>query len=179
MLIKAFGEYWSPDVVDWGRQGGQKGSLWGVAKPYHKPNFDVDLWDAVAVYCLFLEYRPVYVGKADKTALGPRLRQHLRDRHVGRWDMFSFYSLSKPNRTSRNAAKAGMKSAVTPETIVQTIESVAIRLVNPPLNRRFESIPGAIEVVQEHDPRPVRSYLEEILDRLNLHTSLRSAGPGD
>lgn len=169
MLIRTYGEFWSPDLVDWGKKGrGNKGQLLGVVLPNGKKqgSFKVDMWEATAIYCLYLDYRPVYIGKADGR-LGGRLREHQKDRHVGRWDMFSFYSLSKANKGSGTAGKAGTRY-LAPDTILDTVEAVSIRIFDPPLNRKHEQIPNAdpIEQDTEDEPRPIRGYLEEILKKL-------------
>ena len=92
MLIQAYGEYWTPDAVNWGRRGGTAGSLPGVAAPPKASKFDVDAWNAMAVYVLWSDYAPVYIGKTQAShGLGPRMRNHLADRLAKRWDLFSWY----------------------------------------------------------------------------------------
>src|SRR5579859_3028712 len=91
VLIRCFGEYWSPDRVDWGRRGpGGKGQLLGEYGPSRKRR-EVDVWSQRGVYILHDAWEVVYVGKADGTPLGSRLKSHLSDRHAGRWDRFSWY----------------------------------------------------------------------------------------
>lgn len=167
MLIRAYGMYWNPEVVDWGEHGaGNKGELIGKVKKADK-NYRIDFWDAVGVYVLHSEFNVVYAGKATETRIGPRLRSHLTDRHAGRWDMFSWFSLSKVNTTYRNVAIPGTRY-LTAETVNDTLEALAILIADPKLNRRRESIPSALRVVQVACPHPrtIRSYLEKILARL-------------
>lgn len=63
MLIKAYGQFWNPDVVDWGSVGsGHQGKLEGRTK-IRGTYFTIDFWKAVGLYVLIDEFRPVYVGK--------------------------------------------------------------------------------------------------------------------
>lgn len=166
MLVKAYGEYWNPDLVDWGKRGpGNRGSLRGIARPQgalKRDSYQVDMWSASAIYALFLDYNPIYVGQA-VGRLGPRLRDHQNDRHVGRWNQFSFYSLSKANK-SGTASNPGARH-LGPGIVLDTMESVAIRIFDPPLNRKHEQIPGAARVSQDVDRarRTTQEYLETIL----------------
>lgn len=104
MLIKSFGLYWNPDIVDWGAVGaGNRGDLAGVItrkKEKHRINF----WEAKGIYVLHADFKAVYVGKALRTSIGARLRDHLADRFAGRWDMFSWFSISNPRITKRDVA---------------------------------------------------------------------------
>jgi hypothetical protein len=167
VLIKAFGSYWNPDIVDWGKKGpGNKGSLPGKAKINSK-TLTVDLWEAKALYVLSDEFRCVYVGKAFERPLGPRLRDHLTDRFAGRWDMFSWFSIS--NITKKGNISSPGQRQVGPVVVMNTLEALAILVADPALNRKRESIPSGLEVTQSKTPHPktVRHYLETILSRLD------------
>lgn len=168
MLIRAFGMFWNPDIVDWGQRGaGNQGKLIGSVK-MNKNTYDIDFWNAYGIYVLHNEYRPTYVGKAAATRLGARLRDHLTDRHAGRWDMFSWFSLSKVNTTTRNVGDPGTRQ-VSEKTVADTLEALSILITDPPLNRKRELIPSALEAKQKSSPYPrtVRNYLEQILARLD------------
>lgn len=167
MLIKAFGSYWNPDIVDWGGRGpGNKGSLAGRVKINGK-TLAVDLWGAKALYVLSDEFRCVYVGQAFDRSLGPRLRDHLTDRFAGRWDMFSWFALSNITKKG-NIIPPGQRQ-VGPAMVMDTLEALAILVADPALNRKRESIPSGIEVTQAKNPHPktMRHYLETILSRLD------------
>ena len=50
--------------------------------------------------------------------------------------------------------------------MVDTLEAITILITDPPLNRKRESLAGAIEVEQVGgELRTVRSYLEELVRR--------------
>ena len=101
-LIKCYGEFWNPDIVDWGTQGkGNKGTLIGKIKPSNK---HIDFWESRGIHVLHDNFKTICVGKAIKSALGKRLRDHLSDRLAGRWDMFSRFSVSAV-RTKRKKGR--------------------------------------------------------------------------
>ena len=51
---------------------------------------------------------------------------------------------------------------------VPTLEALAILIADPPLNRRRERIASAVQAEQAKSPNPrtIRAYLEDILERL-------------
>jgi hypothetical protein len=167
MLIKAYGQFWNPDVVDWGTRGrGNRGQLLGRASIGAR-TVTCDVWSQRGIYTLHDDFRLVYVGKTEDQDLGKRLRDHLTDRFAGRWDMFCWYGLSQINRTG-TLRRHGQRQ-VPPKTVIQTLESIAILVSDPPLNRKREKLPGARRVEQLKSPHPhtIRHYLEQILERLS------------
>jgi len=123
----------------------------------------------MAIYILWSNYQPVYVGKATgQRGLGPRMRDHLADRLGGRWDLFSWYSLSKPLRGGGVSAP-GVRQ-VSPADVLSAFEAFAQRL-ELPLNRRMETLPEAILVEQTPAKVPVsledlKTQVEELIERL-------------
>lgn len=168
MLIRAYALNWNPDIVEWGSVGaGNRGKLEGRVTVNGK-RCRVDFWDAKGIYVLHETFRPVYVGKAYKRTLGPRLRDHLTDRFAGRWDMFSWFTLSTINTTTSTVRSPGIRQ-VNAETVNDTLEALAILVADPALNRKRERVPSAAEAEQVKRPHPkaLRSYLEEILAKLD------------
>lgn len=160
-IIKSYGEFWNPDAVDWGAK--KLLGTWNNDGARKENNF----WSAKGIYVLYQEFKPIYVGKAlaDSSGVGKRLADHLSDRLVGRWDMLSWYSLSKPSKTTALVNLAGGRHLSTKQ-MVETLEAMAILITDPPLNRKRESLDGAIEVEQVGGSvRTIRSYLQELVDR--------------
>ena len=162
MLIKAYGTYWNPEMVDWSSR-----QLIGVVRFDSSTRKDINFWEAKGIYVLHNDYKTIYVGKAFKTSIGKRLRDHLTDRLAGRWDMFSWYSVSAPRKTFGGVTKPG-KRQIGPETYIDTFEALAILITDPPLNRKRESLKSAYIASQKEQPNPrtLRSYLEEILNEV-------------
>lgn len=167
MLIKAYGTFWNPDIVEWGKRGRNgKGMLLGwVTKGDYK--YKIDFWEASGIYVLLSEFRAIYVGKAHRTALGQRLRDHLSDRFAGRWDMFSWFSVSGVRTTTFDVSKPGQRQ-ITPRQMIDAMEALGILIGDPALNRKRESLQGALEAIQPDDARPktIRKYLEVLLAKV-------------
>lgn len=176
MLIRAFGQCWNPDIVDWGSRGaGNKGSLPGKGK-WEAHTIKIESWEQHGIYVLHDEFRAVYVGKAFSLSIGERLRMHLTDRFAGRWDMFSWYGIDSVKKDG-SLRKAGKRS-VTPDTLVDTIEALGILIADPPLNRKRESLDRSILIEQEKSPHPhtIRHYLQELLSiSKNIESKVWSA----
>jgi hypothetical protein len=163
MLIRAYGQYWNPDIVDWGTRGaGNKGTLPGRGD-WGQRRIDIDSWDQHGIYVLHDEFKCVYVGQTANQFLGKRLRDHLTDRFAGRWNMFSWYGVDSI-RKGGTLRPAGTRQ-VAPTTLIATIEAMGILIADPPLNRRRETLERAILIEQKKSSRPhtVRHYLEELL----------------
>lgn len=170
VLIRSFGEYWRPDRVNWGKPGpGGSGELLGEFGPARRRR-TVDVWAQRGVYILHDAWEVVYVGKADGTDLGSRLKAHLKDRHAGRWDRFSWYGVigvvSDGPKKGKLGTNPASKSVSTAE-LIDTLESFLLA-VEPPRNRRREKIPNATEVFQAQTDPPMHLTwsIEEIKTRL-------------
>ena len=163
VLIRSYGELWSPDLVNWGKRGpGGHATLPGEFGPKRSLTV-VDVWEQRGIYVLLHEWQVVYVGKADGFVLGARLRTHLSDALAGRWDRFSWYGIRGVRRNGTLGADMGNKQTSSSE-LISTFESLLIAVTEPPRNRRREEIPGATLVVQHgaERPRAPASYLEEL-----------------
>ena len=167
MLVKCYGQYWNPDVVNWSGGIGGDGFLHGDIRR-DRVKYKIDFWKARGIYVLYSDFKAVYVGKAYKTSIGKRLRDHLTDRMAGRWDMFSWYSVSSPRITQGDVSQPGQRQ-LTPETVIGTLEALAILIADPALNRKRESFTDAYEATQSGlvMPRTIRSYLQEILTNVD------------
>jgi hypothetical protein len=163
MLIRAYGQYWNPDIIDWGKQGpGNQGTLPGTGK-WAAKTVQVDSWEQHGIYVLHDEFKCVYVGQTSGQCLGKRLRDHFTDRFAGRWDMFSWYGIDSI-KASGSLRKAGSRQ-VPPDELIRTIEALGILIADPPLNRKRESLRKAILVEQAKSPHPhtIRHYLQTLL----------------
>jgi hypothetical protein len=163
VLIRSYGELWSPDLVNWGKRGpGGHATLLGEFGPKRSLTV-VDVWDQRGIYVLLHEWQVVYVGKADGFVLGARLRTHLSDALAGRWDRFSWYGIRGVRKNGTLGADMGNKQTSSSE-LIATFEALLIAVTEPPRNRRREEIPGATLVLQHgaERPRPAASYLEEL-----------------
>lgn len=148
MLIHCFGKFWDPDQVYWGGRG-DKGALWGRTK-IGKDWVEIDCWNQIGIYALHSNFNTVYVGKIFKQPLGLRLKQHLNDHLSNRWDSFSWFGTKDINKSG--TLKAAATKHAEQKNLISTLESFAILLTDPLLNRRKESLPDAKYVLQHKEP---------------------------
>lgn len=165
MLIKSYGINWNPFVIDWVPSGTVQ--MTGEVRKEDGTIVPINFYNAKGIYVLQNEFKPIYAGKAFGTPLGQRLRDHLSDRLAGRWDMFSWYSVSSPRFTQKDVSQPGGRH-MEPERIVEALEALAILIADPPLNRKRESLKDAYEATQPENikPRTIRAYLEDIISKL-------------
>lgn len=53
--IAAHGEFWDPDLVEWGKRGrGHRGAMWGTVD-----GLEVDVWSQLGIYVLHHDWDPV------------------------------------------------------------------------------------------------------------------------
>lgn len=79
------------------------------------------------VYALYKREKLYYVGLARN--LMSRVKQHLKDRHQGKWDRFSVYITIEDEH-------------------IRPLESLMLRIVNPIGNRVKGGLPGAQDLVR-------------------------------
>lgn len=91
MLIRAYGLFWSADEVEWFPGAGNRGRYMLLGRQgKRQPKLQLaDFRMQNGLYILYGNYGPYYVGRADR--LGRRLKQHLNDRHSGKWNRFSWF----------------------------------------------------------------------------------------
>lgn len=121
MLIKSYGSFWNPDIIDW-----KKSHLHGEvkeedSKTLKSVSHTIDFWHAKGIYVLHSDFKTIYVGKAFGTSIGKRVCDHLTDRLAGRWDMFSWFSVSSPRFTKKDVSQPGQRQ-LKPDTIVDTLD---------------------------------------------------------
>ena len=102
MLIRAYGLFWSADEVEWFPGPGNRGRYMLLGRQgERRPKLRLaDFRTQSGLYILYGDYGPYYVGKADR--FGRRLKQHLNDRHAGKWSRLSWFGF-RPVLTSLNA----------------------------------------------------------------------------
>jgi hypothetical protein len=169
MLIKAYGQFWNPEIIEWGTTGNKnKTKLLGKVQ-FGKQTVTIDFWEAKAIYVLYENFKCIYVGKALETNLGSRIRSHRNDRLLGRWDMFSFFCVSTVNKTKRNTGEPGNRW-ISPGITISTLEALAILVADPALNRKREKFKDAHEAIQVSNinTKSDHEYLEEIMNKLSL-----------
>lgn len=169
MLIRAYGLFWSADEVEWFPGAGARGRYMLLGRQgERRPKLRVaDFRMQSGLYILYGDYGPYYLGKADR--LGRRLKQHLNDRHAGKWNRFSWFGfrpvLTSINDRGLNRLKEPRQKTrgTTPQAIAE-LEALLIRalgLENNYAKMRFPDA-GAWKQVRLDD---AETYLERVARR--------------
>jgi len=154
ILIRAYGEFWNPDLVDWKKS-------WELLGLYTKRQI-VNVYEQRGIYVLYDDYVPVYVGKADRQSIGYRLQLHRESQSRGpRWDRFSWFGLKGINKNGRLGILTGKVHARTPE-IISTLEALLILVVDPRMNARKEKLKNAVKIYQSDSGRPLLPIEQEL-----------------
>jgi hypothetical protein len=133
--IHAFGLFWKKDEVNWfpgkakkgafrllGRQGKNSGTLRMA-----------DFRGQRGIYILYGNFGPYYAGLTRRQTLGKRLSDHLKNRHAGEWDRFSWFGfnqvLKKRNKGGLHLLKTKMprRKSIDPNTSIKEMEALLIK----------------------------------------------------
>jgi hypothetical protein len=96
-IFHAYGLFWRLDEINWtpGKGNRREFRLLG-RKGSNLPGLQIaDFRKNKGVYILYGNYGPHYAGLTLKQNLGKRLKDHLTDKHEGKWDRFSWFSFQK------------------------------------------------------------------------------------
>lgn len=148
MLIRAYGLFWSADEVEWFPGPGRRGRYMLLGhQGERRPKLKLaDFRMQSGLYILYGNYGPYYVGRADR--LGRRLKQHLNDRHAGKWNRFSWFGFQPvltspgPNglhrlRDPKTKTRGSMKQQI------GELEALLIRALGLENNYAKMRFPGA------------------------------------
>ncbi|MFZ0181093.1 MAG: hypothetical protein WAL84_14675, partial [Candidatus Dormiibacterota bacterium] len=170
ILIKTYGEFWNPELVNWDNSWRLLGKR---RADFRGP--DVDVYEERGVYVLYKDYQAVYVGKADKQSIGYRLQLHRQSWRKGpRWDMFSWFGICGLRANDKLRSRSGAFHPKTAE-LIATLEALLIVAIDPRLNSRREKFKNAVRLFQSNtDATPeVKDQLGSIADKLDQLLSLQ------
>jgi hypothetical protein len=164
-LINTYGEFWSPELVNWDNTWRLLGRERNSTK-----SPDVNVFEERGIYVLYKDYIPVYVGKAIRQSIGYRLQLHRGSRRKGpRWDSFSWFGL-RGLRKNGELRILNTRANVRSEALIETLEALLIVVIDPRLNSRREQLKGAIHLYQSHTDKPLD--LDQRLS--NIESALKS-----
>jgi hypothetical protein len=170
ILIKAYGEFWSPDIVNWERTW----RLLGTRRPDSKGP-SINVYEQRGIYVLYNDFVPVYVGRSDKQSIGYRLQLHRESRRKGpRWDRFSWFGFKGIRKNGELGALNASAHSPTRE-LIATLEALLIIVIDPRLNARRERFKNAILIHQSDEDKPVEveQRLQSIEQKLDAMLRLR------
>ena len=161
--LSAFGMFWKRDDVHWSGRPRLLGQQKARAS-------QIDFADQIGVYLLHDRERTIYVGRTLET-LHARLKTHTADRMAGRWDRFSWFGL---RGVSSDGILIDCPVAWHHSIIIETIEAVLIKSLEPPLNRKRGDRLYGLEYLQVTDPEVARSAKKQLLADLMRTVGLES-----
>jgi hypothetical protein len=177
IFIRSYGEFWSPDVINWDKNFGLLGK-----RRSQSSGPDIDFYEERGVYVLYRDFVPVYVGKADRQSIGWRLKLHRESQRKGpRWDRFSWFGIRGIKGNGQLRAQSA--SAHVPKTaLIATLEALLIIVIDPRLNARRERFRNATLFYQSDTDKPkdlaerldlIEQGLEKVFDQLKRKTPLK------
>ena len=148
ILVRFYGEFWNPDLVNWEN----KWELHGV----DSHGRTIDAYEQRGIYVLYEDYVPVYIGKAVEQSIGSRLQHHRASQRRGeRWDRFSWFGLKRINKDGYMSKRKPNIIHVKPSELISTLEALLILIAVPCLNARKETLKNAVRVYQSDKGRPL------------------------
>ena len=151
-MIKTYGLFWRTDQVFWGRQK-NPGALLG-AKSQSAKSVNVEFREQRGIYALYSDFELVYIGQtgAGDQRLLYRLKEHLSDHLVERWDRFSWFGTQWVTQqhslsTDTSAVHVDMRKAL------NVLEAVGIAIAEPRLNLQRGRWGDAKQYYQVRDKR--------------------------
>jgi len=174
ILIKTYGEFWNPELVNWKYSRELLGK-----RRYNLRGPDINVYEERGIYVLYKDYHPVYVGKADRESIGNRLRGHRQSRRRGpRWDTFSWFGIVGL-RTNGGLRSRTLKFHPSAVQFIATLEALLIRVIDPKMNSRREKFRNAVRLYQSEpetdSPLGIEERLESIETKLQELLTLRGS----
>lgn len=133
-LIQAFGLFWRVDEINWLPGIGHRYDwrLYGRRGATTNKLQVADFRNQKGIYILYGDYGPHYVGITRKKGLGSRLKDHLFDKHAGKWDRFSWFGfctvLGKTDtRGIHKLRDLPLSKWTSPESMIADLEAMLIR----------------------------------------------------
>ena len=157
MLIRNYGLFWEREEIPWGTTGpGNRGQLPGFLG---RSETTVDFREQAGVYVLYdgqdiPSLKLVYVGQAGRgnASLFSRLKQHTTDHLWNRWTRFSWFGIYPV--VSGVLDKRLSTDRLTSKVVLDIVEGLLIKLMEPPLNRqgaRWKSVDEYVQAVADVD----------------------------
>ncbi len=142
-IVKSYGVFWKRSEVDWNltsvNLSGKRRKDWSKGE-------SVDFRQQIGIYILYDHRDVVYVGQTKKS-LGNRLKAHCEDRHMGRWNRFSWFGL-KPVSDDGTLLGFHLNPDLKEKHLTNALEGILIEVLQAGGNRRAGDGFSAIEFIQ-------------------------------
>jgi len=156
-IIKAYGMYWDRYAIDW-----KDPHLLGKPELNDKvkaSNFDLQR----GIYVLHDGRIVVYIGRTTTDRLITRLKEHIADRHAGRWNRFSWFGLLD---VSEKGEIIDEENSTVINAIIKAAEALLIEVIEPPGNRKQGDFLKGKEYLQVIDPEIEKKQQEKLLKKM-------------
>lgn len=135
MLIRAYGLFWRADEIEWNPGSGNGSSFQLLGRRGAGSTLRVaDFRTQTGIYILYGDYGPYYVGLT-RTSMGKRLKDHLTDKHDGKWQRFSWFGfanvLQQRDASGLQQLKQLKLTTGTPNEAIADIEALLILAMGP------------------------------------------------
>lgn len=168
MPIRAYGQFWERDAVDWFPGSGRRNAfrLLGRRGAYCPKLQVADFRQQQGLYVLHSAYGVYYVGLAQTGTLGKRLKDHCDDGHHQSWDRFSWFGFRDVLSSVDDAGICGLRKLPnlnldTSGTAIRDLEALLISVLNPPGNKNWGNFVGAEQWEQVPSDEATK-YLERV-----------------
>ena len=138
MLIRNYGLFWRVSEVNWSPGKGSVGAFRLLGRQgANLPGLRLaDFRMQQGIYILYGNYGPYYVGLTRQQGLGKRLKDHLTDKHAGRWDRFSWFGFCHVLRKDKMTGICSLKplaelSLGSPRDMIADVEALLIKAIGP------------------------------------------------
>jgi hypothetical protein len=130
MIISSYGLFWRADEVAWFPGQGKNFRLYGRRGSSGKSLQICDFWRQEGIYILYGNLGSYYGGLTKH--LGYRLRDHMRDKHNGNWDRFSWFGFRKilRGKDEYGLHKLGTMAATTSvksKSVIKDLEALVLK----------------------------------------------------
>ena len=160
-LIKAFGMYWSRDLILWKNNP----RMYGAEQA---GSTSIDFAGQIGIYMLHDGREVIYVGQAIDQTIMQRLYQHTTDRLGGRWDRFSWFGYRGVKQDSTLTDRKEEYSTSLAE-LTDTFEALLVEGLEPRQNRKRGNSFSGIEYIQLKDPELSKRDMLTVLDGMKNH----------
>lgn len=154
MLIRSYGLFWREEEVDWSPGPGRRWHMLG-RRGSNRPRLRVvDFRDQRGLYVLYGNYGTYYVGLARDRGIGDRLKDHLADRHDGKWDRFSWFGFRRVLQSPDSSTGLGRLSSPAAyaagelNSVIGDMEALLIKAMGTESNMRKMNFPKGDEWIQ-------------------------------
>ena len=166
-FVSSYGFFWKREFVDWSKTY-ETAKLLGARSNKRNPSKKeiTNLAKQVGVYALYNDNHDlVYfgqVGYAKYRSIFQRLKEHCGDGLDTRWSQFSWFGVTKVNKTNELSQQKKAFCQGPTEAFIDQLEAIVIAISDPPSNKKGGSFKGANKFYQVRDSAAGKTLKEMV-----------------